>query len=114
MKDYIQQDQICRSLLIQQYFGENAHQPCGKCDVCIGRNKTKVNDGEFKTIQKALMERLNLSALSYRDLIIAVNRGSPAQREKVLRYLMDKEVIVADVTGNLALREKKGGTKTLE
>lgn len=106
MKAYIQQNTVCRSLLIQQYFGEKAHEPCGKCDVCIGRNKTKVNDDEFSQIQQAIIEKIKGSTFTYRDLLLSVNTGSPAQREKVLRYLMDKELVQADMLGNLSLRKK--------
>ena len=42
----------------------------------------------------------------YRDVLTNVTVGSPAQREKVLKYLMDKEVILADGMGWLSL----GGT----
>ncbi|MCB0851113.1 MAG: RecQ family ATP-dependent DNA helicase, partial [Bacteroidetes bacterium] len=106
MLAYIDTKEICRSLFIQNYFGEQSHTPCGKCDVCIGRHKTKVNDDEFKDIHQALINYVKSGKVRYRDVLTNVTVGSPAQREKVLKYLMDKEVILADGMGWLRL----GGT----
>ncbi|MEO0472913.1 MAG: RecQ family ATP-dependent DNA helicase [Bacteroidota bacterium] len=102
---YVQQTDVCRSLLIQQYFGEKAHQPCGKCDVCIGRNKTRVSDGEFKSLQKALLAFVGKGGQTYRKVLTELPEGTPAQREKVLRYLLDKKVILSDGLGTLTLPE---------
>lgn len=101
--DYVEEDKVCRSLLIQHYFGEKDHTPCGKCDVCIGRHKTRVSDNEFDQIREALLEYLSQGPRSYRDAIQKVQAGGPAQREKVLRYLLDKELILADIQGMLRL-----------
>ncbi|MEM6804495.1 MAG: ATP-dependent DNA helicase RecQ [Bacteroidota bacterium] len=106
MKHYVQQKEVCRSLVIQQYFGEKDHQTCGKCDICIGRKKTKVDDNEFASIKKALLQKLGEQSLSYRTILVETKSGAPAQREKVLRYLMDKGVILIDEEGILSLSRK--------
>ena len=102
MLTYISQKTLCRSLFIQQYFGEKDHLPCGKCDVCIGRNKTQVSDPEFASIQKALVQYVHQHPkILYRDILQKVTQGSPPQREKVLRYLLDKQVIHISANGEL-------------
>lgn len=104
MESYIHQTDLCRSLFIQQYFGEKDHQPCGKCDVCIGRNKTQVSDKEFNRIQTALVRYLHrYPGTLYKEILHAVQAGSPAQKEKVLRYLLDKQVIQIAENGSLFL-----------
>ncbi|MDX2250315.1 MAG: ATP-dependent DNA helicase RecQ [Bacteroidia bacterium] len=102
MLHYIYEKEVCRSLMIQHYFGEKSHTPCGKCDVCIGRNKTKVSDDEYKAIQTAIISFIKARPTTYRQVINEVTTGTPAQREKVLRYLIDKEVIITDMWGNLS------------
>ena len=103
---YIESTEVCRSLMIQHYFGEQAHQPCGKCDVCVGRNRTKVSDDDFKQIQAAIIDSLKQKATPYRELLLSLSTGSPAQREKVLRYLLDKKVILTSSHGRLHLPPK--------
>jgi len=102
---YVENKSICRSLLIQQYFGEKAHEPCGKCDVCIGRHKTRLDQGEFKQVMGQLMQFIRSGKANYRKTMLEVPTGTPAQREKVLRYLLDKGIIESDAMGNLKVKE---------
>ncbi len=101
MLNYLNTTEICRSLLIQQYFGEKAFEPCGKCDVCIGRYKTKVSDDDFRSLLKAIMQELRKRSLSYRQVVLEIQQGTPAQREKVLRYLLDQKMILISDDGML-------------
>lgn len=105
MMRYVEETEVCRSLMIQHYFGEQAHEPCGRCDVCIGRHKTRVNDDEFQAIQRAILAFLHRQSASYRDTLIQVKAGSPAQREKVLRFLMDKHIVRVGSRGQLSVNE---------
>jgi ATP-dependent DNA helicase RecQ len=101
MLAYLTTTEICRSLFIQQYFGEKAHEPCGKCDVCIGRYKTKVSDSDFKTLLKLIMQQVRNQSLTYRQVVLEIKQGTPAQREKVLRYLLDQKLILISEDGQL-------------
>lgn len=100
---YLHQTAVCRSLIIQHYFGEQAHEPCGKCDVCIGRHKTKVSDNDFQHIKGAVLTAVKSGTMTYREVLQNLGVGTPAQREKVLRYLIDKEIIQATTKGELKL-----------
>ncbi|MFK7920707.1 MAG: ATP-dependent DNA helicase RecQ [Bacteroidia bacterium] len=106
MLNYVESKSLCRQLLIQQYFGENVHEPCGRCDVCIGRHKTKVNDDEFASIRTALLQFIQEKTPLYRDALAECREGTAAQREKVLRHLLDQKVVLADQMGRLGLAEK--------
>lgn len=103
--NYVYEKKECRSLLIQRYFGENAQTPCGKCDVCIGRNKTSVSDRDYENIQAAIIGYVKEKSPRYREVIDQVQAGSPAQREKILRYLLDNQIILADPYGVLTIRK---------
>lgn len=99
---YIESTDTCRSLLIQQYFGEQSEERCGKCDVCIGRHKTVVEDADFETLQKEIHTFLQKNPeTSYRDTLQLVQKGTPAQKEEVLRYLIDKGIVISDKLGRL-------------
>ncbi|MDX2284902.1 MAG: ATP-dependent DNA helicase RecQ [Bacteroidia bacterium] len=98
---YVENTEICRSMLLQRYFGEQDAQRCGVCDVCIGRTRRRVDDGAFEQIRRVLMEAVAAGGARYQDLVRNPSAGSPAQREQVLRYLLDKGVIRSDAWGNL-------------
>lgn len=98
---YINTTEICRSILIQQYFGEKVHEPCGKCDVCIGRYKAKVSDSDFKSLMRIILKEVRGRSMNYRQVVLEIAQGTPAQREKVLRYLLDQKLILISEDGLL-------------
>lgn len=102
---YVSNDQMCRSLMIQQYFGEKAHQPCGRCDVCIGRNKAQVSDDTFKQLMAAILAFVREGKVTYRQVLLELQAGNPAQRERVLRYLLDKQIVVSETDGHLSVAD---------
>lgn len=104
MLRYVDNSSICRQLFIQQYFGEQAYDPCGKCDVCIGRHKTRVADHDFQTIRAALLAFIAAESPSYRDAINQTRGGTPAQKEKILRALLDSKEVLADRFGRLKVQ----------
>ncbi len=40
MLDYVDNEQRCRSVVIQEYFGQRDAEDCGVCDICIARRKS--------------------------------------------------------------------------
>ncbi|MEL7340002.1 MAG: RecQ family zinc-binding domain-containing protein, partial [Bacteroidota bacterium] len=101
MLRYVKDKSICRQLMIQQYFGEKVYEPCGRCDICIGRHKTQLKSGEYEQIESALLQFVAEKKPRYRDAIAECKVGSAAQREKVLRQMLDKQLISADQMGRL-------------
>jgi len=94
----------CRERALLAHFDASSDaRPCGRCDVCIGRHKTKVSDDEYSTLQAAILRQIRQAPVSYRDLLSQLKEGTPAQREKVLRYLMDKQIVVMGEGGKLQM-----------
>jgi ATP-dependent DNA helicase RecQ len=91
---YTTQKEQCRSLVLQHYFGEKTHEPCGVCDVCAGKRKKSVGDQEFRDIRQAIVAFVQSGKRSYRDVLLMETPGTQEQREKVLRYLLDKEQVL--------------------
>jgi ATP-dependent DNA helicase RecQ len=80
----------CRSLSLQHYFGEEATEPCGVCDLCVVRqHKSGVSESIEKKIQYLLLEK----PLPLQDLIEAIEIGKEEDRLKVLRSLMDSDTV---------------------
>lgn len=104
MLEYIGDKSTCRSLMIQRYFGEKDDKNCGKCDVCIGRNKEEVGDKDFANLHQAILAHIQKQPTHYKEVLQNMTVGTPAQREKVLRHLLDKEILVSDMRGNLKVK----------
>ena len=52
--DYIKNNNKCRSQQLLQYFGEVQQKRCGKCDVCVERNKIELSELEFDIVLKQI------------------------------------------------------------
>ena len=59
MINYAETITKCRTQIIANYFGETNVEPCGKCDVCVGRHKRdrKISGTDLKLIIKKFIER---------------------------------------------------------
>lgn len=104
IKSYIDNKSACRSEMLQQYFGEKGTKSCEKCDVCIANKKKKPSHKEIKDLRSSLLDFLVENPdTSYRDTLHKATIGTMPQREEMLRYLMDKGEVIADVRGRLRI-----------
>jgi len=86
----------CRSQSLLAYFGEFETKRCGRCDVCIERNKIELNELEFNRIIDSLKPLLKSGHYPLERLVDAT---APVQEEKVLRaiqWLVDNGKIGID------------------
>jgi ATP-dependent DNA helicase RecQ len=93
---YAESSHRCRSYSLLAYFGESGAKRCGKCDVCIERNKIELNDLEFDTILNSIKPVLKEVHCSITELVEAV---SSIREDKVIRavqWLVDNEKIAID------------------
>jgi ATP-dependent DNA helicase RecQ len=76
------------------YFDEKNHSDCGRCDVCLEKNKTGLSNFEFNQIKLDLMHELTQTPLRLTDL---VNRITSFENEKtitVIRFLVDEGILL--------------------
>ncbi len=78
---YVNNDSLCRSVLLLNYFGEKSAQACGLCDVC--RKKKKGSGKEEASLDAHILTLVRERALSSQSLIDTLGR----EREIVLREL---------------------------
>lgn len=72
MKNYVQDNNTCRTRLLVSYFGEEIQDDCGICDVCVARKKSGLSSNEFdhivKDVEKLLKQGSVKPALVYQQI----------------------------------------------
>jgi ATP-dependent DNA helicase RecQ len=79
----------CRSHVLQNYFGEEDNKRCGKCDVCLERNKLNINDQEFEAIMLAIQNLISQNPMHVDDIIMAIVEYREDKMVTVLQFLSD-------------------------
>lgn len=98
MLSYLETNSKCRSQQLLAYFGESASVRCGKCDVCLRRNKVDMSRTVFDEIVKKIRPSLLKQELSEAELEKLLTVKEAKQLTSVLRFLADSNKIAKDGT----------------
>jgi ATP-dependent DNA helicase RecQ len=87
---YINEEHLCRSKMLLNYFGEKEAKDCGCCDVCLAKNDSGLQHAEFNSIKEAILEILS----SEPSPVKHITEFLPYPPEKtlaVIRFLADHD-----------------------
>lgn len=90
---YAESSHKCRSVMLLEYFGETEVKRCGKCDVCLERNKLELTDFDFDSILKKIKPLLMSQPCSLQDIVSAGSGISEDKILKAIQWLADNEKI---------------------
>lgn len=102
---YANNQDECRSLVIQRYFGEQSTTPCGRCDLCLERRKHRTAAPETTNrnqIRTLLLERLKEADLGVKQLV----ENIPFPIDTILAEvsaLIEEDKIIEDLNGKLRI-----------
>lgn len=96
MLAYINNSSKCRSQQLLEYFGEKETGRCGKCDVCVRRNKLELSRSAFDEIISKIRPPLNRAPHSESELSDYLSEKAYRQLAPVLRFLIDSDKVVKD------------------
>ena len=102
---YANNQDKCRSLVIQHYFGEQSTTPCGRCDLCLERRKHRTAAPETTNrnrIRTLLLERLKEADLGVKQLA----ENIPFPIDTILAEvsaLIEEDKIIEDLNGKLRI-----------
>ncbi len=101
--DYAEQNEMCRSLYIQTYFGEKNSKDCGICDVCLSRKK---KDGH-KPIEQYKQQIQNVLQQEAMTIEVLQKRIVPENKTDFLeciRLMLESELLQYDEGWRLVLQ----------
>jgi len=80
--NFIENNQLCRSVLLLEYFGEKKSTPCGDCDVCRKIDSLHIKHKEREAIQNEITKYKHLS---HKEIIEILSEQFP--EKKVIEVL---------------------------
>ena len=95
MMDYVQEEDVCRSSYLLEYFGQTDSKDCGTCDVCRSGRNTVVQPLETR-IREYIKEksgRYTLSEISAR--FRSAENPDSCHFTEVLRRMIDQDEVPA-------------------
>jgi ATP-dependent DNA helicase RecQ len=101
--NYVEQQAICRMLVITQYFGEKDREVCGLCDVCIDKKKTS-HENESHHLQEVIIKVLASERMSIENLEERVNPDDTSEFSEAIRHLLEHDKIMYDDTWKLMIK----------
>lgn len=99
--DYINNDQLCKSIQLLTYFGEKDVQPCGICSVCISAKAKSKTD--FKTVKNKIIECLEFGDKNSKTLF----KTLPFTEEDInntLKKLLENDIVELTKTNSYKLK----------
>jgi ATP-dependent DNA helicase RecQ len=98
MIGYAENEKECRSRMISRYFNEAEPKDCGNCDNCLKRQQA-IRVTDFDESMKQMLEQLRMKRLSHHEIVEWASTHHLKDTEKILQYLQDQKIIVADRKG---------------
>jgi ATP-dependent DNA helicase RecQ len=96
IEGYLNNETLCRSVLIANYFNDKDLGNCGVCDICIQNKNTPIDTHSFTALKSIIIESLQQNALSLTALLNILNEWEKEKVIRVINYLEEEEIIEAD------------------
>ena len=90
---YANEEQECRSRIIEQYFCDKMSEPCGICDNCLARKKReKSNTSNY---EQQILSLLATEPMTIKELIAKI-KGNEQTLVEIIRNLTERGIISAE------------------
>ncbi len=92
MLNYLENNDVCRSNAITEYFGEPTDKACGICNNCLAKKKKELSPAEFKAIEKTITPYLIIGT-NVGDLLIQCSEFSSEKIWQALKFMETEQRI---------------------
>ncbi|MBQ4279126.1 MAG: RecQ family ATP-dependent DNA helicase [Rikenellaceae bacterium] len=93
------EETTCRTLFIQRYFGEQADEPCGICDLCLARRKASRDEAGLRQL---ILEAIGTGRYDIRSLAARISADIGRIIAAVDQLTAEGLISVDPATGHLA------------
>jgi len=90
---YITNENVCRSRILLNYFGESSSQNCGQCDVCISKKKKGQTQDEIDVASSMIIDILKDGEWHLATEMLGINMNSRLVRD-TLRFMINEEKVI--------------------
>ncbi len=106
LTQYASQKRRCRSLILQEYFGEDSDQKCGVCDVCLKEKRAASPTLNKEDIRKEILSLIS-GGVHQIELLRLKNTG-PSNDDvlKIIQEMTDEGILKIDKSGHLFISGK--------
>jgi len=109
MVNYLTNTRRCRSLIIQEYFGENSTKNCGKCDWCLSEKKNHRFPPDWEQIRSNIMDKLQDKNLTPEEIVNSLTIREKEPLLEMLKIMLDQKELKYDQSGRLGLNPNSVG-----
>ena len=92
MLDYANNDHVCRSRQLLDYFGEECWQDCRQCDVCITHQGNMLNEGRTRLYRQQIKELLGDHKKHHIAELHTLNIPTECLNEALEELISEKEI----------------------
>lgn len=92
---YFNNNEICRSSFLLEYFNEQNSTNCGVCDICLKKNKN-LSQKEFQLIKNEIKNTLEVQSASLDEILLKVLNFEEDKIIKVIEFLLENEQLKID------------------
>lgn len=93
--NYVKTPEGCRQQIMLDYFNEPAAEPCGKCDLCLSRQKSS-NKQSWDRIRTQILKSCNDKAIPLDELEEKVSFEDRKLFPSVIRELLEENILTYD------------------
>jgi ATP-dependent DNA helicase RecQ len=102
MLHYADCQTVCRSVILQRYFGDEQATPCGVCDTCLAAKRRQRNDEQ--SLQESIAYHLREEEMTVRELCHKI-KNDPEQIAAAVDKMLAEGKISASISGKLIIIE---------
>jgi len=96
---FVKNEDLCRSRIIGNYFGDAQLKDCGICDNCLRKKKSSISSEEFKQLQEKIHNAIQPNGIHTKELMDKLAGISKEKAWNMIEFLQSEKIIELDGKG---------------